>query len=386
VRHEKINGEFLDKVMEVAERRKETLEWLKAVFDELTSQIESRKWDAGRLAAAIEKAKRVAGYHQDYAPALHFLYSNWASASTVPVTTTVPATRASPSSSSFAASSSSAAYSPASSSSSSSGARWEQMIKEREKREGKKKALKKSEKHQEILEVSLSGKGSRLENALEKLRLESCISWFKYLRDTGQVGFVGSLGTEASAFGKCRTAAAEVVDPLLKSRNIYNDAEAITSDLAGASSSQTEESLIQVVLDHYGLTDPTKPTYWYAKGLILYMNPTITIRCDGSAALAFYLLCQEAKDKGFTASIGLVRQGEPRWSGHWFLVAGVQSQLKEENINSYKDVVNKSELKRSWCFVIDLWGAFFQQAKTTVGYPAFCVAGDWGEIKILWTV
>lgn len=349
----KVYSKFLDLIVEVAEKREGTVEWMKPVFDEVGTQIETQQFDKGRLASAVEKARRNVGYHTDYNECFSFLLSKW------PKTTVTTVTEKK------------------------IGSKWEEMVQKNQMEQREKLEKVKKSKMKEVLEVTEESSELRFEEAFETLRLQSCESWFKYLQSTGKVLYAGSLGKEKEAFFKCQKVAAQLIDPLLEKRTIYDDSQAVESDLKGAMSSQNDDAMINVVLAHYGLTDPKTPVYWFAKGMILHMNPKMTIRCDGSAALAFYYLA--TTKLGFDASIALVRQGDPRWSGHWFLVAGVANDLAVENINSLEDALSKKKLKKSWCFVIDLWGAAFQKAKTTVGFPAFCVAGDW-KMKLMWTV
>jgi hypothetical protein len=92
----------------------------------------------------------------------------------------------------------------------------------------------------------------------------------------------------------------------------------------------------------------------------------------------FYTLAIETT---FNASIALIQQGDPRVSGHWFLIAGVSDDLTAENINAF----GKTN-KASWSFTIDLWGASFQERTSTVLYPAACMVGNWKDKVVVWKV
>jgi hypothetical protein len=205
-------------------------------------------------------------------------------------------------------------------------------------------------------------------------------TWLEYLRDTRTVGRTGTLGKDSPAFTLQREKAQQTIDPLLTSRSIYDNSQLVDQDYSTGFQSQSMDSMITAVLEEFKLNDRSSPVYWFAKGMILANNPSIPIRCDGSAALAFYYLCI---DNCFTATIGLVKQGNPKTQGHWFLVAGVAEDLRTENVSSLQDVASGRDRTRSWCFVIDLWEAMFQGAASTIAYPAACVAMDL-PIEIVW--
>jgi hypothetical protein len=358
---EEIYYKFLDLAVNVAEKRKGTVEWMAPVFEEFDRQNKAKRWDKGAMAAAVKKAKEKVGYHSDYNDCFSYLLSKWPlPKKTVEVVS----------------------VQTSSEKVGKVGSKWEEMLRQQQKEKELELEKRKEKNLEKVLEVSEKSSELRFGEAFETLNLKRCEDWFLYLQKTRKVAYEGSLGTDGNAFKECMKLARGTINPLLESRKIYDDSQAVESDLKGAMMSQTDDTMINVVLGYYGLTDSTSPVYWFAKGMILAMNPKMVIRCDGSAALAFYLLSTKS---GFNASIGLVRQGDPLWSGHWFLVVGVKSDLKEENINSLQSVIDKKELKRSWCFVVDLWGAAFQKVSDTVGYPAFCVAGDWKK-KIVWIV
>lgn len=376
------------------------------LFAEMQSQIDADSYNRGKIVVLVTKHLRTdpVSFHE----ALRFLSTNWppggavgpsSSSSSSSVSPSPRVTRPLPSSPSRSSvvvhtapvsvtsptvvkplvtaprvsiGSSSSSSSPGSGAAS----RWESIVRKQE--EEKRLALEASRSRvtASIESVARSSKKDVLELVTKQLNAGPCTAWLEYLQSSGSTGKVTTCAKDATPFNKAVLRAKALINPLLKSRSIYDDSRAVTENPEGASGSQGKETMIRTLLNHYGLTDFRSPLHWFAKGMILNQNPEIQIRCDGSAALAFYKLVM---DEEFKASIGLVQQGEPGMSGHWFLVAGVKEDLLDDNINPF----GTKAPKRAWCFVIDLWGAAFQHIEETVHYPAQCIAGDWTH-KILW--
>jgi len=324
-----------------------------AIFDPVSKEIlaqldlKTGKADILKIRTAIQKVRSTKGYESRFDEALNFLSNNWPGAVVVK--------------------------------SQGIGAKFEQQMKVQQSVQQKQVTIVKKEQQKVIVTLTNSNKEKRFEDVWKELNLESCKAWFEYLKATGSTNYKKTCEKKQENFNAAFKRASEVVDPMLTGRKIYDDSQPVSVNPMGASKSEAKEASMYTVLEHYKLLDIAKPTHWFAKGMMIAMNPDINIRCDGSAALAFYTL---AMDKTFNGSIALVQQGEnPRESGHWFLIAGALDDLKTENINVFGAKAPKS----SWSFTIDLWGASFQKRKTTVAYPATCMVGEWKH-KVLWKV
>ena len=316
------------------------------LLSEMTQQLSSdQPPNLSKIKLAIQTVKSTLGYQSRFNDALDFVRDNWGTSPGI---------------------------------SKGVGAKFELMMQQQQSIKHHEESIVQREKVKVIQKVSKMGKEERFKKAFSDLKLGQCRAWLRYLRDTKSTGFNKTLQKQQQPWQAAYKKAGELIDPLLTGRKIYDDSQPVEVDPIGASQSEAKEAAMRIVLKHYKLTDITSPTHWYAKGMIIYMNPDITIRCDGSAALAFYLL---AIDKDFNSSVGLVQQGEdPRLSGHWFLVAGVKEDLVTEKINVYGARDNLG-----WLFTVDLWGASFKGVKSTLLYPAGCMVGEWKH-KVLWTV
>ena len=317
-----------------------------------------------KIRTAIGTVKSSTGYESRFEEALNFVSNNWGTVTTTihvvttpivttPIVTTPTVSRG-------------------------IGARFEQQLKIEQSVKRHETVVRKKEVLKVVETLSTSGKDTRFEKAWEQLNLEQVKGWFEYLKNTGSTNYKKTCTKETGAFNAARTRAALIIDPLLTGRNIYDDTRPISDDPMGASRSEAKEASMRIVLDHFDLTDINTATHWYAKGMMLFLNRDIVIRCDGSAALAFYTL---AIDTTFSASIALVKQGDPRVSGHWFLIAGASDDLTASNINAFGKTTTAS-----WSFTVDLWGASFQKRTTTVLYPAACMVGNWTDKVVLWKV
>jgi hypothetical protein len=333
---------FLKKIQKLGVKDDEVFAPL---LQEMMKQIDTNEPNILKIRKAIEKVKGTKGYQSRFEDALNFVSNNWG-------TTEV--------------------------SSKGIGKKYEEMFLKQQSLKKQEENLVKFEKIKIVENVSKLGKDSRFKEAFSELNLNKCREWLRYLRDTKSTGFSKTLAKNSEAWKAAYKRAGELINPLLSGRKIYDDSRSVQEDLIGASQSEAKETSIRIVLEHYKLTDISSPTHWFAKGMILAMNTDITIRCDGSAALAFYVL---AMDKEFNASVALVQQGEnPRESGHWFLVAGAKEDLVTEKINVFGE---KKQL--GWLFTVDLWGASFKGVESTLLYPGGCMVGEWKH-KVLWSV
>lgn len=258
------------------------------------------------------------------------------------------------------------------------GKQWEQQIQRNTTNVQNEKQREKEQSFRLRVELGEKSKESRFEKAMRDLNANPWVAWFEYLRDAKTIPNIQDCPYDGTVFNGAVAYAKQKINPLLTGRTIYDDSRAVTEDPEGSQQSQGKEAMIRVVLEHYNLGDWKTPGHWFAKGLILSLNTDITIRCDGSAALAFYLL---ATDRAFRSSIALVKQGDPGMSGHWFLMAGVKADLLDQNLNRF----GAKQLQNSWTFIIDLWGAAFQKYDNAVYNPAQCIAGDW-KPSLVWKV
>ena len=139
-----------------------------------------------------------------------------------------------------------------------------------------------------------------------------------------------------------------LVDPILVSKVCDREGrqvgkrgvdETLTEEEASSQKARKSlEAFIRIVLKYYGFDSTTTVKRWLAKGRLLNDNPNVRIQCDGSAALAFYLLytCTH-----FRQHLGIVEQGS---GGHWFVVGSVTTAPGPASPSFAK-------------FVVNIWGA-----------------------------
>lgn len=167
--------------------------------------------------------------------------------------------------------------------------------------------------------------------------------------------------------------AAKIVDPCMVKFSIVNDSRP-QENMAGMAKSAQLETSLSTVLTKLDLNWKS-PLYWYVKGYLISRMPQgSAIRCDGSAALAFYLLYES----GFSGRIALIKQGDPRTRGHWFLLCGAA----EDSVKT-SSILKESE---SPCFVVDLWGASITGELTTAHWPPRCVGMGPCDLEIVWLI
>ena len=134
-----------------------------------------------------------------------------------------------------------------------------------------------------------------------------------------------------------------------KKRTIVDDGVLSIKDPLMVESGRCELLLITILKKH-GVTDPTDPRYWFVKGQILFNHPEIPLRCDGCAALVFYLLYHWMP----AVNIAVIGQGKKsalaQEIGHWFIVLGAYSRLEPV-------VVLSKQSLNPQCVMVDLWGA-----------------------------
>lgn len=346
---EEIFKTFTEKIAVVVDKRKSLyIEWLAPVATEVERQMKFKSFHQGKLASAISVAKTKTGYHSDFQPALQWLSKNWPYGATLVIS-----------------SSSSTTFRTGSN----IGQRW--LAQRKEEEEKKEKEL---EKKRTTTVTTGRKKGQSLENAYKALGFSKVSAWdsyFKSLVKTPNLASKKKDPTTKSEFEAAISSAKKHIDPLLKGRVIVND-NLLKAKHSLMQSSQTDEAHINTILRHYGLHKPSESAHWFAKGLIIDRIKRIKIRCDGSAALAFYKL-YHAGD--FTCHLGIIGQGDPSSVGHWFVIAGVKDRLAPKN---------KGLRKKT--FVVDLWGASITSRKSAVVYPSDTIGMTGGKLRLVCSV
>jgi hypothetical protein len=127
-----------------------------------------------------------------------------------------------------------------------------------------------------------------------------------------------------------------------------------TSPLFGQQAFRNKGEVEEKVID----LPKNDPQYWVKLGAHFSKEIGTDLRCNGSTALAIYVLTTEPR---FTASLDVVQAGDAmaRWE-HWFVVAN----------NSETDPFLPGQeclLADKKAFVVDLWGAHNGNFDTFIG-------------------
>jgi hypothetical protein len=152
-------------------------------------------------------------------------------------------------------------------------------------------------------------------------------------------------------------------------RTIVDDGNAVAEAL-GMARSQAQAVVRQAAMMRVGLGPQNTAEHWLKKGKEIAFTRNASIRCDGCAAVALYLLKEDSR---FTASLHLIEQGVGGMVGHWFVVGGHPGPGI-----AYPDVFSAT------CFVVDLWGTVVSNRRAIAAgnaapyaapcfHPAACV-------------
>jgi hypothetical protein len=147
-----------------------------------------------------------------------------------------------------------------------------------------------------------------------------------------------------------------LIDPLLKTGRVVNELD--KEQVSSLENARANAAAIQIVLKYYGLDKISDSKHWIAKGKLLHANSSVPFVCDGSAAIAFYIL-YTAPSVG--CHLAIVEQGQGNANGHWYVMA-------------YKD--NASVTAKDGMCVVDLWGANFMNLKSAVQSQPFVTLSD----------